>query len=607
MKSIIPIQRLLFASILILSLTVNGEEWTKREWEAVNRSGIAKFGRRRIKGSKSEKSDKSGKSGSTGKSGKAKKDSKKEKMYHNQFIDDGMTAGDLNDIYEGFFQNHFSLGSMSMNHATSNNMLALKATETRYEPDSENDKYISKYSKDDVKISFAQYSLIFSFMDSVIPTRRDDYDELVTATKSTFLDFMVRSYASNTNSHLNNFEVEFVQTGLSQLDDIYVVFQSTATFDSASYTFPEASEVQNTLRDSLAQDETLWMEYITALQEMNPDNAFSSTVDVEYTLGVPDEYIQSGPSKADKITYAAAACITTLSILAFGVKRSRDRSKVEDPYFFEKTSGSRLNESCESTIAETLSFASSIYGKERNSFLNTEYEEIESSQTGLSSHFDPALHRTYMCAQSLSSVDSEIEDDSIKEGCLELIPGIRRNETGDFDNGSLDHIQEDYDYRIKNNIVPGYRSDHDQQTHSSNRRWYSLQERQSKRRNRSESQMSKLIDDHSKSSSDENDMISDINEAEQQLEQEQGEVQRISGKKAQDQLEQETKHEREFRNEKGSRHDSDKCDSEEKLRAELAIIRAEEAARSAEELRLKEERRLCEKEKEVFQTVNNKD
>ena len=152
---------------------------------------------------------------------------------------------------------------------------------------------------------------------------------------------------------------------------------------------------------------------------MNPDNAFSSTVDVEYTLGVPDEYIQSGPSKADKITYAAAACITTLSILAFGVKRSRDRSKVEDPYFFEKTSGSRLNESCESTIAETLSFASSIYGKERNSFLNTEYEEIESSQTGLSSHFDPALHRTYMCAQSLSSVDSEIEDDSIKEGCLE--------------------------------------------------------------------------------------------------------------------------------------------------------------------------------------------
>lgn len=552
MNLIISIQRLLFASVLILSLTVNGEEWTKREWEAVDRSGVVKLGRRRIKASKSEKSDKSGKSGSKGKSGKSKKDSKKEKMYHNKFIGDGMAAGDLNDIYEGFFQNHFSLGSMSMDHATSNNMLALKATETRYEPDSENDKYVSKYSHDDFEISFAQYSLIFSFMDSVIPTRREDYDELVAATKSTFQDFMVRSYASNTNSHLNNFEVKFVQTGLSQLDEIYVVFQSMATFDPASYTYPEASEVQNTLRDSLARDETLWMEYITALQEMNPDNAFSSTVDVEYILGVPDENIQSGPSEADKIAYAAAACITTLSILVFGVKKSRDRLEVEDPYFFEKTSGSRSNESCGSTIAETLSFASSIYGKERSSFLDTEYEETGSSRTELSSH--------------------------------------DRNDMGSFDNGSLDHIQEDYDYRIENNIVPGYRSDHDEQIHSSNRRWYSLQERQSKTRNRSVTQTSKLIDDHFMSSSDENDMVSDINEAEQQLEQEQDEVQRISGNKTQERLEQENKDERQFRNDKGSRHDDTKCDPQEKLRAELAIIKAEEAARSAEELRLKEER-----------------
>lgn len=581
----------LFKAILILSSTVNSAEWTKREWEPVDRSGVGKLGRRRTKGVKSEKSFKSGKSGKND-----KKSSKKGKDNGYSSIDEGM-QGEFNDIYEGFFRDHFSLSSMSMNQVqpltTSDNTLSLKSTIT----DTENDKFMSRSSQYDVKMSFAQYSLTFSFMDSVIPTRREDYIELVTTTKSTFEDYMIRFYASDTTSYLNSFEVEFVKTGVSQLDEIYVVLQSTAMFDTGFDELPEVSTAQNSLRDSLARDETLWMEYITALQEMNPDNAFSSTVNVEYILGVPDEKAStlSTTSKADKIAYAAAACITVFSMLALGVKRSRDRRQDEDPNFFEKTSNARSNESCQDTVAETLSCSSfSIYSERSRSYLDIGHDETGASRT------ESTLCRSYRRARSLSSFKSEIEDSSFREDFSGRTRGVGIDGMGEI----WDQNHEDCDSGTTNYNLIGRHCDRDENTYSNDRQWHSLQERQSKTRNQTISETSKHIGDHSNSSLNENDEGGINQYGKGLLKPKEGSEQAIavciSEKKPQGRLklidennaiERETV-DRTFRNDTGSRHHHDKYDSQENLSVELFVLKAEEAARAADELRLKEERRL---------------
>jgi hypothetical protein len=579
---------LVFMSVLLMSRIVNSEAWTKREREPVNRNGVAKLNHRRTKSEKSkgEKKDKKEKSGKDD-----KKYSKTEKYnfngdsdyntghhsnYNNPPISEGFLDEDItndfkdiyDEFYDEFFHSHFSFGSMSMDYVrpvqTSNKMLTFERNEPHENPTLEHDEPYNKATSspskalamspkthDDIRISFNLYSLIFSFVDSVVPTRREDYNELVTGTESIFKDFMIRSYGSNIISDLNDFQVEFLRTGVSEFDKIFIVFQSTAIFDSDSYAFPEAFQVQDMLGDALGRDKELWMEYITILQELNPDNAFSSTVNVVYVEGIPTEKesIQStsSSSRANKIAYSAAGGVILLSIVAFVVKRSRDKREFEDPYFHEKKSASRSIENCESTISETLTYvSSSIYGEQNQSYCDRKDQETGSIIIGLSTQ-ELTDHRSLTCIQNLSDLDSVIEDDSINDGLSERIRDLDNCRMLSFDSGTFGYVQEQCNDTITNAAVSGNPVVHDENSHSSNKQWYSLQERRSKVRK------------HPK------------------------------------------KHTSKNQRENSSLFDEDKHESQEKLRAELAIIKEEEVARAEDELRLKEERRLA-VDRESFET-----
>lgn len=568
---------------------VNCEAWTKRELEPVNRNGVIKLGRRRLKGQKSEKKDKSEKSG---------KDSKNAEynvirngnIDHNNypmgegFLDEDI-ASDFNDIYEGFFQGFFSFGSMSMDHAqtfsTSNKMMTLEhipPTSSSSEMISLTPKTNSDYneraqtsSQDDVRISFTPYSLVFSFLDSVIPTRREDYNELATATKSNFKDFMLRSYESITISDLNDFQVEFVTTGVSESDEIFIVFQSTALFDSNSHVFPEASQVQNTLGDALAQNEELWMQYITALQELNPDNAFSSTVNIAYINGIPKEKrnIQStASSRADIVAYSAAAGITMLSLLAFVVKRSRDRQELEDHCSLAKERGSRFNESCESTVAETLSCMSSTSGTEQRLYFDATDEETRRSTIG---HSTGDRRSMYKC--SSSDLDSASEDDSINEEASERSRDIDDSKMYGFNAETMNSREEDCNHTIRNAAVFQSHRTYNEKSYSSNKRWNPLREIW-KRSNPLENHeyLEENQTQHDSGGEVQEDQAAWIEEGKMMKKQH-----ILEGK---------------LLHHEALQLDEDKHKSQEKLRSELAIIKAEEAARTAEEQRLKKERKL---------------
>lgn len=557
-------------SILFFSSTVKSEEWAKREWEPVDRNGVASLSRRRIKGSKSFKSDKSGKSD--------KKYSKKEKG----FLDEDI-ANDFSDLFESYF---LHLGSMSMNQAqpisTSKTLSKVEFTKARHSPTP---------SEDELRVSFAQYSLTFSLMDSVKPTRRDDYFELQATTESTFKDFMVRSYVSNNVSYLKDFEVEFVKTGVSGLDEIFVVFQSTAIFD---LTFPgELSKVQSTLSDGLAQDQTLWMEYITSLQELDPDNAFSSTIRIAYSESIPNEKLSghSTMSTADMIAYSAAACITLLSMAAFIAKRSNNQTEFDNSYSFEKSTGSKSNESCQSTVAETLTCASSsIYGEPGHLDFDKEDEEVGPTNR-LYTHGSHSIHKT-LRDQTLPPLDSTSDDDSSQDVLSERISGVSSETVDKFKDRSIDYVKEVLNYGAEHDSVEGNR--HHDKLNSGNRRWYSLQERQSKTPNSLTSKAATQEND---------DSIESCCKGERKAEKpsEDDRAPSIGGTTPQDQSAEEEKivMAQEYlqallQNDETSRNDEDYQYSQEMLQAELESIVAEEAARAADEERLKEERRIAE-------------
>ena len=365
----IPAKAVFLVSLLLLSNRIV-EGWTKRQREPVDRNGLDTLRRRRTKEEKKEKKVKIGKSEK-----KSKKYSKKAKYYYytsgyysSDLPIDEVFAGDLDGFYEDIFQ-HISAGSMSMSSvidvSASSKMLEVERMGPNDE--SEYNEHTLLSSQDHVRISIAPYSIRFSFIDGVIPTRREDYNELVSVTKSLFQNFMMDYFESTTISDLIDFEVEFVKTGVFE-DEIFIVFESTAIFDSKSYTIPESSRIQDTLGDALVREKKLWMEYVTALQELNPNNAFSSTFSVAYMEGFPNEkgHIQSisSPSTADTIAYSAAVGITLLSVVAFLKKRKRDEIAFNDFNAYEKKTTFRSDDSCASTIAETLTCVSSSFDAE---------------------------------------------------------------------------------------------------------------------------------------------------------------------------------------------------------------------------------------------------
>jgi hypothetical protein len=621
-------QVLVFVSVLLLSGITNSKGWaTRREMEHVNRYGVVKLDRRRIKSQKDGKKEKSDKSDKSDKSGKKDKKDSKQITYYSYYnyrpIDDGFldedAASDLNDYFDGFYHSQSSFGSMSMDHGhsttKSDNLLALqhiepydKLTSSQSEgaarpPETpmglDGKLFSASMQADDFKITFNLYSLVFTFMDSVIPTRREDYNELVTATKSKFKDFMIRLYESDDISNLKDFEVEFVKTGVSDFEEVFIVFQSSAIFDSDSSALPENSKVQSTFGNALARDKQLWMEYITVLQELNPDNAFSSTVNVMYMEGIPNEKVNvKSTSRADKITYFAAAGITVLSIIAFVAKSSRDRLELEDPYSDEKRSISTSSDSCQSTVSETLtSVSSSICGKQNQSYFGRKDEEMGSITIGFSKNAPTdQKSRKY---NGKSDSDSMTEDDSISDGLSERNRDVDNFRIVSFDDGILAHVNEE---SLKKNK-------HDKSSQPINRRRHFLQQRRSEIRIPKKIQTVATIGEDEKSALLEterlckNGMLTNGRQFKGEL------VQNVLGDNLLNRStrieELKIRKEREILegslwSDEASRLDEEKRESQEKLRAELENIEAEEAARTAEELRLKEERRLG-IDKESFQ------
>lgn len=214
-------------------------------------------------------------------------------------------------------------------------------------------------------LSFDLYSLTFELEDAVQPTRSQDYYDLTSSTQSVLKRFMDRTFKEYPLSILVDFQTELVRTGMSSGSAIFVVFQSTAVFDSGSFVIPEASQVEGTLREAFAKDQELWFEYISALQELDPDNAFSSVINVVYSTEIPSETSSSSQSSSTTTAAiaAAAAGVAILSIGFYVIKRRHDSMIPEDSHSTSKDFRSRFfgYGTSTATVAETAAYdASSV-------------------------------------------------------------------------------------------------------------------------------------------------------------------------------------------------------------------------------------------------------
>lgn len=470
-----------------------------------------------------------------------------------------------------------------------------------------------------------------------MPTRSQDYYDLTNSTQLVLKKFMTRTFKEYPLSILVDFQTEFVRTGVSSGSEIFVVFQSTAVFDFGSFVIPEASQVEGTLREALDKDKELWLEYISALQELDPENAFSSVVNVVYSTELPPEPNSSSQSSSSTSSAAAigaaAAGVAVVLIAVFVIKRRRDTSVLADNLTQpQKKHRSRFfnNGNSAVTVAETTAFDVSS----------------EAVRLGSTTSPDEELHADVEEGGTISSTTSTC--DNGREDRNETLQDIHsiHNSSGDYNSLNVDQsarANSDWDeyrtYSFNDKEAPEDENADDysnysvdaitSQSHSeesiesmslgaawknrSTKRWEPWRKQSSARTKletdkdesplqiRSNAQALNNLPGKSQELSFASDTKKDALDRQVRELNAQTRLQEDSKKQEEaDFAKKKADLEEWVRKEQVLRLQEEDRLANERLQAELAKIKAEEAARTAEELRLKEERRFA-AEKEAFE------
>jgi hypothetical protein len=176
-------------------------------------------------------------------------------------------------------------------------------------------------------VAFSLYSLTYVIEDGSMPSREEDISELTAVTRSVFKQYMEDYFEEFPLSILVGFETEFVRMGTNVQNEAYVVYRSVAIFDEGSFVIPESEQLELTLEEALQPDESLWVEYISALQQLNPKNAFADTVNVAYAADTPStskpRASVGDSSSAVAAIAVAAAGVTVVAIGLFVLRRKR--------------------------------------------------------------------------------------------------------------------------------------------------------------------------------------------------------------------------------------------------------------------------------------------
>jgi hypothetical protein len=451
-----------------------------------------------------------------------------------------------------------------------------------------------------VPVAISLYSLTYTLEDNVMPTREEDFAELTRVTRTVFSDYMDRYFADYPLTIQTGFSTEFVRTGTTVENKLFVVFQSTVYFDDSSFMIPEASQVEAVLQEGLAKDDLLWMEYIVALQEMDEKNAFASTINVAYADTPPPE---PGPrtsvgdsTSAVAAIAAAVAGVTVIAIGLFVMKRKRyAASSLDDGLSPEKrmrptrslfrtddrddsdTASNTYGESSfglqtvplTSTVGSTADVDEEIGSVGNDSTVYTSGEQSTKAD-------DWQRYKAYSYDKDDSDDDcSEYSDDAIASRPSESSEGKALiNESG---SRTLKPWDAPEDTGEKSTLLCEGELTERQRGGVSFVRSSGLDEDEMRQKEEQMSQVRLELEAHRRSQKES-----------QRLEQEKLAIERAALEEW-------------LRKEKIARLDEEKRLSEEKLQAELAKIKAEKACVAAQKLRQKEEKRFV-AEKKAFQT-----
>jgi hypothetical protein len=479
----------------------------------------------------------------------------------------------------------------------------------------------------DIKVSFALYALTYKFEDSVMPTRSQDYHDLTNSTQSVMKNFMARTFKEYPLSILVDFQTEFVRTGVSSGSHIFVVFQSTAVFDYGSFVIPEASQVEGTLREALDRDMELWLEYISALQELDPDNAFSSVIDVVYSTDLPPEPTggsqsasSSSSSSSGTAIGAAAAGVAVVLIAVFVIKRRRDSPVLEDKVRQpQKNYRSRFfnNGNSTATVAETTAFDTSSKAIGRGS-TNSPNEDLLAD----------AEERGTLSNTTAASYDDSEERNESRQSLTGEVPARAYSDWDEYRTYSFngkeapEDEKDDYSEFSVDAIASQFHSEESAESTSvvaestqRFKRWQPWRKQSSTRSewesDRDESSLHLRSNTQALNSltgtgnSQEPSVASDTKK--DALDRQMHELNCLTRSQEQSKRQEKVDFARKkadleawLRKEQAIHSEEEDRLANERLQAELAKIKAEEAARTAEDLRLKEERRFA-AEKESFE------
>lgn len=444
------------------------------------------------------------------------------------------------------------------------------------------------------RVSFSLYSITYDIEDNEMPSREEDISELTAVTESTFELYMEEYFEEFPLSILVGFETEFVRTGVNVQNKLFVVFRSVALFDKGSFVIPEAEQLELTLQEALQQDELLWMEYVAALQELNPKNAFSGTVNVVYAADPPPEskprLSVAESSSALAAIAVAAAGVTIVAIGLFVIRRKR------------KAASDLLGDESIRPEKQTR-HSRSLFRNRVSNCSDTGSETYNASLEGL---------QTVPLTSTLdSTVEVDEENGSIGNDSSVYISGEQSTKADDWSkyktysidrNESEDDCSEYSDDAIASKADDSFESKSllEEKSRQSSHILHPWKEAPGRDRSRKAKQETAKYDGELTERQRGGNLLStESSEHKKKLAQQRSEeeAKKLEEKKL---AVERAKLEDWLKKEQMARLEDEKRLSEDLHKAEIAKIDAEDAARKSNELRLKEEERFL-KEKEAFE------
>lgn len=246
------------------------------------------------------------------------------------------------------------------------------------------------------EVVLSNYGIEYVLSESVMPMR-EDYLQVEEVTNNYFSDYMLQVFAEPTDNSLVEFKTTLVTSEFRFDEPVTITYESIAYFaeDFPASSLPSPETLQFLLQQSLEDP----ADYIDLLVGLGEENAFSTTVSVNFTAPTVNANSSdtttrsSGPSDSGASPAVIAAGAIGAALLVFGIVayRRRTADNDDDDMIKKGTKGhggatvageTYAGETYDGTMSDSPSRQSSP--DEEHALMNIDLDEAESTMDNIS-------------------------------------------------------------------------------------------------------------------------------------------------------------------------------------------------------------------------------